>query len=233
LPTPKVVTEVALGEKGLIYGNRMKVYIDLSTSGRETSLLVNEKLSEKGVKVLDSPVSGGVHRAEDGTLSLMVSGCKTVFDECNEYFNDIGKKVLFIGEEVGQAQVMKVINNLLSSAALAVTSEAIVLGVKAGLDPTKMIDALNASSGRNSATEDKFKTSILSRKFDYGFKTELAYKDMKLCLDLAEELKVPMFLSSNIVHFWKYILDQGTIEDDNTEVIKQFEEWSGVIAEAK
>src|SRR5699024_6624603 len=75
LPTPKVVTEVALGEKGLIYGNRMKVYIDLSTSGRETSLLVNEKLSEKGVKVLDSPVSGGVHRAEDGTLSLMVSGC--------------------------------------------------------------------------------------------------------------------------------------------------------------
>lgn len=232
LPTPEIVKGVACGENGIIQGSKVKLYIDLSSSGKVASEEVNDLLTAKGVKVLDAPVSGGVIGAENATLSLMVAGDKEKYDEAQFIFNTIGKKNFYVGEKVGSAQVMKVINNLLSSAALALTSEAIVLGTKAGLNPSKMIEVLNASSGRNSATEDKFEKSILNRNFDYGFKATLAYKDMKLCLDLANELDVPMFLGSNIVNFWKFVVSQGYLngepDQDYTKAITYIEDWAGV-----
>ncbi|RNF39789.1 NAD(P)-dependent oxidoreductase [Planococcus salinus] len=230
LPTPQVVKSVVLDENGLIYGSAIRVYIDLSTSGRTVSKEVGKALAESGIKTLDSPVSGGVPGAEKATLSIMVAGEKEIFDQCKHILDSIGNKdkVLHVGEEIGQAQALKVINNLLSSSALAITSEAMVLGVKAGLDPNVMIDVLNVSSGRNSATEDKFKKSIINRKFDYGFQTALAYKDIKLCLDLAADLEVPMFLGNNMEHFWKFAMTQGAGDKDYTTIIKYFEEWAGV-----
>lgn len=228
LPSPDVVKEVALGPKGIIHGNRVKVYIDLSTTGQSVASEVGEALIDKGIEVLDSPVSGGVNRAQKGTLSLMISGNKEIYEQYRSLLRHIGSELFYIGSKVGQAQAMKVINNLLSSAALALTSEAVVLGVKVGLDPSVMIDVLNASSGRNSATQDKFKSSILNRKFDYGFKTGLAYKDIKLYLDLAEKFKVPMFLGSAVGSFWNFVRSQGGDDEDNTCVIKYIEQWAGV-----
>jgi 3-hydroxyisobutyrate dehydrogenase-like beta-hydroxyacid dehydrogenase len=228
LPSPKVAMEVAIGETGLIHGNRIKVYIDLSTNGEIVASEIGEALLSKDIQVLDSPVSGGVPGAQKGTLSLMIAGDKIIYDKCHSLLSHIGSKMFYVGSKVGQAQAMKVINNLLSSAALALTSEVMVLGVKAGLDPSVMIDVLNESSGRNSATQDKFKRSILNRKFDYGFKTGLAYKDMRLYLDLAEKLKVPTILSGSIVNFWNYVLTQGGEGEDNTCVIKYIEDWAGV-----
>lgn len=229
LPTPEVVREVALGTDGLIRGRRMRAYIDLSTNGPVTAAEVGEALLNKGIEVLDCPVSGGVPGAEKGTLSLMAAGQKITYDRYYPLLEHLGTKIFHIGETIGQAQVMKVINNLLSASALAMTSEAVVLGCKAGLDPTVMIDILNASSGRNSATEDKFYNFILPRKFDYGFSTLLAYKDIKLCLDIAESLEVPMFIGSNMVHFWRYIVSQsGEGEKDYTNVIKHIEKWANV-----
>jgi 3-hydroxyisobutyrate dehydrogenase-like beta-hydroxyacid dehydrogenase len=228
LPSPHAAKEVALGQNGLIHGKRIKIYIDLSTTGESVAGEIGEALLGKGIQVLDSPVSGGVPGAQTGTLSLMIAGDKSIYDECHPMLSHIGSKIFYIGSKVGQAQAMKVINNLLSSAALALTSEAMVLGVKAGLDPSIMIDVLNVSSGRNSATQDKFKRSILNRKFDYGFKTGLAYKDIKLYLELAEKLNVPMFLGSAVGSFWKYVLTQGGENEDNTCVIKYIEKWSGV-----
>lgn len=229
LPTPEVVREAALGTDGLIRGHRMRAYIDLSTNGPDMAVQVGEALLNKGVEVLDCPVSGGVPGAEKGTLSLMAAGKKSTYDRYYPLLEHLGTKIFHIGEAIGQAQVMKVINNLLSASALAMTSEAVVLGCKAGLDPTVMIDILNASSGRNSATEDKFYNFILPRKFDYGFSMQLAYKDIKLCLDIAENLKVPMFIGSNMVHFWRYIVSQsGEGEKDYTNVIRQLEKWANV-----
>jgi len=103
-----------------------------------------------------------------------------------------------------------------------------VLGVKAGLNPQTMIDILNVSSGRNSATQEKFEQSILNRRFDYGFKTNLAYKDIKFYLELAEKLNVPVFLGNSIGTFWNYIFTQGGSDEDNTCVIKYIEEWAGI-----
>jgi 3-hydroxyisobutyrate dehydrogenase-like beta-hydroxyacid dehydrogenase len=234
LPSANAAREVALGTNGLIHGNRIKIYVDLSTTGEIAASEIGEALLNKGIQVLDSPVSGGVPGAQNGSLSLMIAGDKTIYDDCHSMLSHIGNKIFYIGSKVGQAQAMKVINNLLSSAALALTSEAMVLGVKAGLDPSVMIDVLNVSSGRNSATQDKFKRSILNRKFDYGFKTGLAYKDIKLYLDLAEKLNVPMFLGSAVGSFWKYALTQGGEDEDNTRVITYIEQWAGVeVAEKK
>ena len=228
LPTPKVVEQVAIGKNGIVEGERVKVYIDLSTSGQEVSTIVGEVLISKGIEVLDSPVSGGVPGAQKGTLAIMVAGKLSLFDEYYDVLNHLGKKILHVGDQVGQAQVMKVINNVLSSAALAITSEAVVLGVKAGLDPDTMIDVFNVSTGRNSATETKFKQSITNRRFDYGFSTDLVYKDMKLCMDMAENMGMPMFLGQHITHFWRYVLSQSERGSDSTTIIKFFEEWAGV-----
>ncbi|MEB3100918.1 NAD(P)-dependent oxidoreductase [Ferviditalea candida] len=228
LPSPGVSKEVALGQDGLIHGSRIKIYIDLSTTGESAASEIGEALLSKGIQVLDSPVSGGVPGAQKGTLSIMIAGDKAVYDQCHPMLSRLGSKIFYIGGKVGQAQAMKVINNLLSSAALALTSEAMVLGVKAGLDPSVMIDVLNVSTGRNSATQDKFKQFIINRKFDYGFKTSLAYKDIKLYQDLAEKLQVPLFMGSNIVNFWRYVLTQGGNDEDSTCVIKYIEQWAGV-----
>ncbi|RKQ35782.1 NAD(P)-dependent oxidoreductase [Oceanobacillus halophilus] len=228
LPTPKVVEEVATGENGIVEGSQVKVYIDLSTTGQEVSEKVGDILISKGIEVLDSPVSGGVPGAKDGALSIMIAGKHYLFEECYELLKHLAKKVLHVGDKIGQAQVMKVINNLLSSAALAITSEAVVLGVKAGLDPDKMIDIFNVSTGRNSATETKFKQSIINRKFNYGFSTDLVYKDIKLCMELAEYIEMPMFLGQHIAHFWRYVLNRSEKGSDSTAIIKFFEEWAGV-----
>jgi 3-hydroxyisobutyrate dehydrogenase-like beta-hydroxyacid dehydrogenase len=229
LPTPSVVKEVALGEKGLIHGTRMQVYIDLSTSGPDAAYEVGKAFLDKGIEVLDCPVSGGVTGAAKGTLSLMVAGSLQTYEKQLSLLQQFGKKIFHVGNELGQAQLMKVINNLLSSSALAMTSEAVVLGRKAGLDPKTMIDVLNASSGRNSATEDKFYNSILTRTFDFGFDMSLAYKDIKLCLEIAEKLEVPMFIGSNMVHFWRYVMSQSSEDEkDFTNVIKHIEKWANV-----
>ena len=228
LPNAAIIETVAVGENGLIEGKAIKTYIDLSTSGEQAVQKVAERLGQKGIDSLDAPVSGGPSGAEAGTLAIMVAGDKAAFDNQEELLKEIGRKIFYVSETVGKAQVMKVINNLLSSAALAISSEAVVLGVKAGLEPNMMIDVLNASSGRNSATEDKFKKSIISRNFDWGFLTSLAYKDLKLCMEVSEQYEVPMYLGSNITQFWRYAMTQGAGNEDFTTIIKYFEKWANV-----
>ena len=107
-------------------------------------------------------------------------------------------KFFYIGEQPGLGQTMKVINNLLSATAITITSEAMVMGVKAGLDPTTMLDVINAGSGRNTATADKFPRCVVPRRFDFGFTTGLLYKDIKLCLDEAEALGMPMIVGNAV-----------------------------------
>jgi len=233
LPNAAIIENVALGENGLISGSAIKSFIDLSTSGEKAVQKVSKTLAKSGIDSLDAPVSGGPPGARDGTLTLMVAGNKELFDEKYDLLSALGKKIFYVGNLAGKAQVMKVINNLLSSAAMAISSEAVVLGVKAGLDPNTMIDVINASSGRNSATEDKFKKSIISRKFDWGFTSELAYKDMKLCMEVSEDYQVPMYLGTNITHFWRYAITQGAGPEDFTTIIKYFENWADVKVEEK
>jgi 3-hydroxyisobutyrate dehydrogenase-like beta-hydroxyacid dehydrogenase len=232
LPVPAVVQEVALGERGVAAGSRVRLFVDLSTTGPRVAKAIAAALAERGITAIDAPVSGGVAGAVKGTLAVMTSGPKPECDRLRPTLEAIGK-VFYIGPEPGMGQMMKLINNLLSATATAATSEAIVLGAKAGLDPHVMIDVINAGSGRNTATEDKFPRSILPRSFDYGFALGLMAKDVKLCIDEADALQVPMWIGQAVKQLWLYGLGQGGPDQDFTALITHIEKWSGVTVGGK
>jgi 3-hydroxyisobutyrate dehydrogenase-like beta-hydroxyacid dehydrogenase len=232
LPMPAVVQEVVLGERGVSAGSRVRVFADLSTTGPRVAKTVAAGLAERGIVAIDAPVSGGVAGATKGTLAVMTSGPKPQCDLLAPILAAIGK-VFYIGPEPGMGQMMKLINNLLSATATAATSEAVVLGVKAGLDPQVMIDVINAGSGRSTASEDKFPRAILPRSFDYGFALGLMAKDVKLCVDEADALGVPMWIGGAVKQLWLYGLSQGGPEVDFTTLITHIEKWSGVTVAAK
>jgi 3-hydroxyisobutyrate dehydrogenase-like beta-hydroxyacid dehydrogenase len=228
LPTPDVVRNVALGSNGLATGSAIKIYVDLSTTGPKIAQEVSIALREKGIEALDAPVSGGIAGAKKGTLTIMLSGSKAAAERIRPILANIGKNVIYIGDKPGLGQMMKLVNNLLSGTALAAASEAFVLGVKSGLDPNVMLKVINSSSGRMGAIEDKFPKAILSRTFDWGFKTDLIYKDIKLCLDRAEEIGVPMWIGNAVRQLWAYAVSQGGGPQDFTTIIKYIESWAGV-----
>jgi 3-hydroxyisobutyrate dehydrogenase-like beta-hydroxyacid dehydrogenase len=227
LPRPETVREVALGESGVIAGSRRQVFVDLSTTGPRMAQAVAAALGKRGVIAVDAPVSGGVKGATKGTLAVMTSGPAAECEALRPMLEAIGR-VFYIGCQPGMGQMMKLINNLLSATATAATSEAIVLGVKAGLDPRVMIDVINAGSGRNTASEDKFPRAILPRSFDYGFAMGLMAKDVNLCIAEAEQLEVPMWIGNAVKQLWLYGLSQGGPDQDFTELIKHLEKWADV-----
>ena len=228
LPTPEVVHEVALGPNGIVEGSIVRTYVDLSTTGPTVAELVANWLGKKGISVLDAPVSGGVSGAEKGTLTVMVSGPVSPYEEMKPLLEIIGKNVIYVGKRPGWGQMMKLVNNFLSATAMAASSEAFVLGIKAGLDPEIMLKVINGSTGRNTATEDKFPGAILPRTFDWGFTTDLMYKDVKLCLEQAEMLGVPMWVGNAVRQLWAYVVSQGGGPRDFTTIIQYIESWAGV-----
>jgi 3-hydroxyisobutyrate dehydrogenase-like beta-hydroxyacid dehydrogenase len=229
LPTPDIVQKVVLGEDGLAEGSRAATVIDLSTTGPRTAIAVAKALAEAGgrVTMADSPVSGGVSGAEKGTLALMVSCPQATFDQIEPVLKSFGK-IFHVGEHPGQGQTLKLANNLLAAAALAVSSEAMVMGVKAGLDPQTMIDVINVSSGRNSAIQDKFPRAILPRTFDFGFATGLSFKDVRLCVEEAEAMGIPMVVGSAVRQFLSMTNATYGAASDFTEMVKLVEGWAGV-----
>jgi 3-hydroxyisobutyrate dehydrogenase-like beta-hydroxyacid dehydrogenase len=187
LPTPPIVNDVALGETGVIKGSKIRTLIDLSTTGPGMATKIAGALAAKKIVLVDSPVSGGVTGAAKKTLAVMVSCPKATFAVIEPILKNFGK-VFFTGEKPGLAQSAKLANNLMAAAALAITSEAMAMGVKSGLDAKVLLDIINVSSGRNTASMDKFPRAVLPGTFDFGFTTELSYKDVRLCVDEAEAL---------------------------------------------
>jgi len=165
LPNPGIVRDVVLGTGGVVTGGRVRTVIDLSTTGARTSEEIAAALAARGIVAVDAPVSGGTAGAVRGTLAVMVACPRATFPDVEPMLANLGR-VFFVGERPGMGQTMKLANNLLSATALAATSEVLVFGVRSGLDPSTMIAVLNAGSGRNSATEDKFPRTILPRTFE-------------------------------------------------------------------
>jgi 3-hydroxyisobutyrate dehydrogenase-like beta-hydroxyacid dehydrogenase len=227
LPTPDIVKAVALGKNGVIEGTTVKTFIDLSTTGPRVAKEVAEGLAQKGITAVDAPVSGGPSGAEKGTLAMMIACPRLLADELRPVIEVLGK-FFYIGEAPGLGQTMKVINNLLSATAITITSEAMVMGVKAGLDPTTMLDVINAGSGRNTATADKFPRCVVTRRFDFGFTTALLYKDIKLCLDEAEALGVPMIVGNAVRQMMAIGKAAMGGDADITEFVKPLERLAGV-----
>jgi 3-hydroxyisobutyrate dehydrogenase-like beta-hydroxyacid dehydrogenase len=232
LPTPAVVHSVVLGTNGIAQGTSVTVLIDLSTSGPGMATTVARAVNERGITAVDSPVSGGVAGAKAGTLAVMVSCPQHAYAEVEPILKTFGR-LFYTGEKPGLAQTAKLANNLLAAAALVVSSEAMAMGVKAGLDPKVLIDIINAGSGRNSATQDKFPRSILPGTFDFGFATGLSYKDVRLCVDEAETLGVPMVVGAAVRQMLAVTQAKFGADSDFTCIAKVLEEWAGVEIRSK
>jgi 3-hydroxyisobutyrate dehydrogenase-like beta-hydroxyacid dehydrogenase len=232
LPTPESVLEVAAGKGGLIEGRRVRRLVDLSTTGPRMAVRVSEALARRSIVQIDCPVSGGISGAEKGTLALMASGPRAEIWLIEPVLAVIGK-LFVIGEHPGLGQTMKLANNLLTATAMAATSEAMVLGVKAGIDAQVMLDVINSGSGRNTASLDKFPRSILPGTFDFGFTTGLMAKDVRLGLEEAQALGVPMEVCSAVGRLWQLAYDEIGPDKDFTTIIQTIERRAGVEVRAK
>ena len=228
LPTPQASADVAGTVAG---GSAIRRFVDFSTVGSQTAQRNSALLAANGVTALDSPVSGGVHGAQAGTLAVMVSGPRAEFDECAPAFDAIGRAT-YVSAKPGAAQTMKLVNNLIAASSLAVTAEALVMGVKAGLDAQTMIDVLNAGSGGTHASRDKFPRAVLPRTFDYGFATGLMVKDVRLYLDEATALGLPTAMATAVAAMWESTLASEGPESDFTSIVKPIEAAAGVVIES-
>jgi 3-hydroxyisobutyrate dehydrogenase-like beta-hydroxyacid dehydrogenase len=227
LPSPRAAVEVATGAAGVVEGSRVRRYVDLSTIGSSTAVQIHDVLAGRNIVAIDSPVSGGVGGAEGGTLAMMVSAPRAEFDTLQPVLETLGRP-MHVGEQPGSAQTMKLVNNILAATVLVATSEVVVMGAKSGLDPSVMIDALNAGSGSTSASRDKFPRAILPRTFDYGFATGLMVKDVRLYLDEARTLGVPVEIAEAVARLWEATLNDEGADSDFTSVIKPIERAAGV-----
>jgi len=231
LPSLPASLEVATGNIGVIEGKRVKRFVDLSTVGSNMAVRIHDLLRKRDIVQIDSPVSGGVGGAEKGTLAVMVSGPRAHADAVKPALEIIGK-VFFIGEKPGSAQTMKLANNFLSATAVVATSEAVVMGVKSGLDPNVMIEVINAGSGMNNASRDKFPRAILPRSFDFGFTTGLMVKDVRLCVDEMKSLGLSMEVAEAVGRLWEVVIRDMGAESDFTTALKPIETAAGVVVGA-
>jgi 3-hydroxyisobutyrate dehydrogenase-like beta-hydroxyacid dehydrogenase len=204
----------------------LKIFVDLSTSGPTAAQAIAALLAPRRIRAVDAPVSGGVKGAASGKLAIMASGPKPALQRVRPLLDVLGK-VYELGEKPGLGQTVKLANNLMSAASLAIAAEALAMGVKAGVDPAAMLDVLNASSGRNSATQDKVPKHVLNRQFDFGFANALSFKDVRLCLDEAEALGVPMVVGAAVRQMLSITHQLQGASADCTELVKVVENWAG------
>jgi len=227
LPSPAIVQDVALGPSGVIHGKKIRTFADLSTTGPRVATILFNALAAENIASLDAPVSGGIKGAEQGTLSVMVSGPRAAYDRIEPILKVFGK-LFFMGEKPGLGQTMKLANNLMAAASMAITAEGIAMGMKAGLDPAQMIDVLNVSSGKSSATLDKWPRAVLPRSFDFGFATALSFKDVRLCLEEAEAMGVPMVVGSAVRQMLSITHNTYGPDSDVTDTARLLESWAGL-----
>jgi 3-hydroxyisobutyrate dehydrogenase-like beta-hydroxyacid dehydrogenase len=205
---------------------KVKVFVDLSTSGPAAAQAIAALLAPRGIAAVDAPVSGGVKGAAAGKLTIMASGPARALERVRPILEALGK-LYELGEKPGLGQTVKLANNLMSAASLAIAAEALAMGVKAGVDPAAMLDVLNASSGRNSATQDKIPKHVLNRRFDFGFANALSFKDVRLCLDEAEALGVPMVVGAAVRQMLSITHQIHGAEADCTDLVRVVENWAG------
>ena len=225
LPMPAAVHTVSAQA---IEGTSIRSLIDLSTTGPSVTKEVSDILATKGITFVSAPVSGGIVAAKNGTLAVMAAGDQATYQAIEPILKMIGKNIFYLGDDPTKGQTMKIINNTLYATSMLASCEALVYGVKAGLDPQTMLDVVNVSSGRSFATMERIPSAALDRSFPVRFTTELLHKDIKMCLDEAEKIGAPMMVNQAARQFLAFLLTQGYGSKDNVASMQQFEQWAGV-----
>ena len=205
-----VFLSVPDGEVSLIVVNeiiasvdrRTSVIIDLSTIGPAAAREANARCKAAGITYIDAPVSGGQAGARAGTITIMLAGPKAVVDLHQDVLSGFTKNLFHVGEEAGQGQAVKILNNFLSGTAMVASTEAVLYGLSQGIDMKTILDVVNVSTGQNTATADKFPRRILTETFDAGFATALLTKDVNLFVDNAREAGTPTKIAEAITEVW-------------------------------
>jgi len=222
LPDGKIVRDVLLGVDGVAHHLAAgSVVIDMSSSSPVGTRGLSADLAKLGIALVDAPVSGGVKKAVDGSLAIMVGGDAQTVERCRPLLEPMGKVFTTGGPGTGHA--MKSMNNFLSAANLAVAAEAVIAGQRFGLDPATMISIFNASTGRNSTTERKIPQQILTGAFASGFKLALMAKDVGIAAGLARGLGLDTPYLKETLRLWRAAQKQLPAAADHTEIFRYLE----------
>lgn len=228
LPDAPAVEQVMYGAGGLNQALRPgQILIEMTSSHPAVTRRIAADLGPRGVHVLDAPVSGGVRGAVDGTLCIMVGGPADLLEICRPILTHLGRDIVHVGDAPGDGDTAKTINNLLSATAIWSSIEAVVLGMKAGLAPERLLPAVNRSTGRSYTTETKFVRYILPRDFTAGFTVGQYLKDLNICLDVADGLSAPLLVGSVVRQAWTMAAHEGMADLDHTALITLLERWMG------
>jgi 3-hydroxyisobutyrate dehydrogenase-like beta-hydroxyacid dehydrogenase len=235
LPTSPIVETVCLGTDGIIEGAAAgTMVIDLTSGNPPHTAQIAARLAEKGIHMIDAGVSGGVPGAEAGTLGIMVGGDEKIYEECLAVLKAIGQNIFHMGK-IGAGHMTKALNNYCSAANYLAASEAITVATKAGLDPAKVVAAINASSGMSFATMRRFPQFVLKGDFSHrgGMATELIIKDVTTALGIGKEVGVPMFIAALVQQLYQLAQAIQGPQAPNQSAVKLYEEWGRVENRAK
>ncbi|MEO9655223.1 NAD(P)-dependent oxidoreductase [Marinomonas sp.] len=212
LPKAEHVEAVCLGAQGLIHFLPANaIVIDTTTSVPETSRRVGEKLAENDIAFLDAPVSGGPAGAAAGTMAMVIGGDEKIYQSVLPILEAMSRVRVHVGD-IGAGNIAKIANNMLAAAHLVTTAEALTLAEKAGVDPEKVLQAINAGSGRSAASEAMFPTWVMNKAYDSGFTMGLMRKDIGLAKDLAQELDLNLPMTLQTEKLWQ--ASSSVISDD-------------------
>lgn len=228
LPASPDVESVVLGPNGIIEGAKPgSILIDMGSSYPASTRMIWEKLTAKGIRMLDAPVSGGTEGAREKTLAIMVGGVERDYNECHPIFEAMGKNIYYVGD-IGAGHTVKALNNLLIAGTLVMTSEALIVATKLGLSPEKVVGIINNSSGRSWSSQFKFPNYILNNAFNSGFSIRLLNKDVDMAIRMGREMNFPMYTGVMVQQLYNQAVGQGMGEDCHAAIIKLMEDWAGV-----
>ena len=222
LPNSPHVKEVVLGENGVIEGAKEGlVVIDMSSIAPLVSREIYEALKEKGVKMIDAPVSGGEPKAIDGTMSVMVGGDKEVFDACYDVMDAMAGSVVYTGE-IGAGNITKLANQTIVALNIAAMSEAYILATKAGVDPELVYQAIRGGLAGSTVLDAK-SNMVMDRNFKPGFRIDLHIKDLGNVLDTAHGVGAPLPLTAAVMEMMQAIKLDGCGTEDHSSLVKYYE----------
>ena len=218
LPNGADVREILLTKDNFEVTSSDCVFVDMSSSSPFDTVKLGESLSGRG-GLLDAPVSGGVKRAREGSLSMMVGGPRNVYSQHEKLFKSLASKIFYCGD-LGSGHTLKGLNNYVSAAGLVASCEALIAAEKFGIAPDLLIDVLNNSTGKNDATQNKLKRFVTSKKFNSGFSLTLQAKDLQNAVACSEELGLNL---SGLITFSEILnsaKDYFDFDADHTEIYK-------------
>jgi len=223
MPSIKSFHAIVGGADGVIHGRRIQVLVNLGTMGTEALAEAERTLAARDIAVLDSPITGGVARARNADITVITSGPKAVFDQVEPMLKAFARDIHYVGDKVGQAQLTKICNNIMSFTNLIVGLEALVMAAKGGVDPEKALAVINSGTGQNSATLTKIPNFIMNRKFDMEAPMYINEKDTHLWQMEADRLEVPQNVASATYLMLQQAIAMGLRQGDMSEIVKVIE----------